>query len=77
MISIKLSIKITLLHGRVPAVFVYLQNIFFEEHIREVTSIRGIAFKERFPDSTTINWKTKKHVADFLHQQKTPEILPS
>ena len=76
MISIKLSIKITLLHGRVPVVFVYLQNIFFEEHIREVASIRGIAFKERFPDSTTINWKTKKHAVDFSHQQKTPEILP-
>ena len=75
MISIKLSIKITLLHGRVPVVFVYLQNIFFEEHIREVASIRGIAFKEHFPDSTTINWKTKKHAVDFSHQQKTREIL--
>ena len=56
MISIKLSIKITIMHGRVPLwlVFVYLQNIFFEEHIQEVASIRGIAFKEGFPDSTTI-----------------------
>ena len=76
MISIKLSIKITLLHGCVPVVFVYLQNIFFEEQIREVAFIRGIAFKERFPDSTTINWKTKKHAVYFSHQQKTPEILP-
>ena len=75
MILIKLSIKITLLHGRIPVVFVYLQNIFFEEHIREVASVRDITFKERFPDSTTINWKTK-HVVDFSHQQKTPEILP-
>ena len=58
MISIKLSIKITLLHGRRPVLFVYLQNISFEEHIREVSSIRGIGFKEHFPDSTTINWKT-------------------
>ena len=77
MISIKLSIKITLLYGRVPAVFVYLQNIFFEEHIREVASIRGIAFKEHSPGSTTINWETKKHAVDFSHQQKTPKILPS
>ena len=74
MISIKLSIKITLLHGRVPVAFVYLQNVFFEEQIREVASIRGIAFKERFPDSTTINWKTKKHAVDFSRQQKTPKF---
>ena len=44
--------------------------------MREVASIRGITFKERFPDSTTINWKTKKHAVYFSHQQKTPEILP-
>ena len=75
-ISLKLSIKITLLHGFIPVVFVYLQITFFEEHIRKIASIRGIAFKERFPDSTTINWKTKKHAVDFSYQQKTPEILP-
>ena len=36
------------MHGRVPLWLV------FEEHIQEVASIRGIAFKEGFPDSTTI-----------------------
>ena len=67
MISIKLSIKITLLHGCVPVVSVYLQNVFFKQRIREVASIRGIALKECFPNSTTINWKTKKHAIDFSH----------
>ena len=75
MISIKLSIKITLLHGRVAVVSVYLQNIFFEEHKRELDYIRGIAFKERFPDSTA-SLKTKEQAVDFSHQQKTSEILP-
>ena len=75
MISLKLSIKITLLHGCIPVVFAHLQIILFEEHIRKIASIRGIAFKERFPDTTTINWETKKHAADFSYQQKTPEIL--
>ena len=35
---------------RIPVVFVFVK-IFFEEHIREVASITGIAFKERFPDT--------------------------
>ena len=74
-ISLKLSIKITLLHGFIPMVFVYLQITFFEEHIRKIASIRGIAFKERFLDSTT-NLKTKEQAVDFSHQQKTSEILP-
>ena len=53
MISIKSPIEGTLLHCPVSVVFAHLQNIFFEEHIREVASVKGIAFKERFPDSTT------------------------
>ena len=71
MISIKLSIKITLLHDHVPVVFMHLQNIFYEERIRDVASIRSIAFKQRFPNSTTISWKTIKHAVDFSHQQDT------
>ena len=59
MISIKLSIKITFLHDRVPVVFVYLQNIFFEEHIREVASVKGIVLKNIFSIAKLLIGKQK------------------